>query len=72
MHEPRLNHVQCIASNGLHRLAYAEWGDVDNPSVLICAHGLTRVGRDFDDLARALASDYRVVCPDMPGRGRSS
>jgi len=72
MHEPRLNQVQCFAGNGLHRLAYAEWGDVDNPRVLICAHGLTRAGRDFDDLARALADDYRVVCPDMPGRGRSS
>jgi pimeloyl-ACP methyl ester carboxylesterase len=34
-------------------------------------HGLTRVGRDFDRLARALASDYRVVCPDVVGRGRS-
>jgi len=52
-------------------MAYAEWGAPDNPRVLVCVHGLTRVGRDFDRLARALASHYRVVCPDVVGRGRS-
>ena len=50
---------------------YHEWGDPENPRVVICAHGLTRNGRDFDALARALRKHYRVVCPDMPGRGRS-
>ncbi len=69
--EPRFLDVQCCTPAGLHRLAYTEWGDADNPRVLICAHGLARVGRDFDDLARALSDHYRVVCPDMPGRGRS-
>lgn len=39
--------------------------------MLVCVHGLTRNGRDFDDLARALADEYRVVCPDVVGRGRS-
>lgn len=53
-------------------MAYTEWGDSRNPRVLMCVHGLTRNGRDFDDLARALAADYRVVCPDVVGRGRSS
>jgi pimeloyl-ACP methyl ester carboxylesterase len=52
-------------------MAYTEWGRPDNPRVLICVHGLTRNGRDFDELARALADDYRVVCPDVVGRGRS-
>ena len=56
---------------GLHRMAYWEWGDPANPRVLACAHGLTRQGRDFDTLARALCGDYRVVCPDVVGRGRS-
>ena len=55
-----------------HNLAWTEWGDRDNPRVLICAHGLSRNGRDFDFLARELAGEYRVVCPDYPGRGRSS
>lgn len=63
--------VQCLGPHGLHRMAYTEWGDRDNPRVLICAHGLTRNGRDFDDLARALADRYRVICPDVVGRGRS-
>jgi pimeloyl-ACP methyl ester carboxylesterase len=69
--EPRLNHVQCLDSQGLHRMAYWEWGDPANPKVLVCAHGLSRQGRDFDTLAQALAGDYRVVCPDVVGRGRS-
>jgi pimeloyl-ACP methyl ester carboxylesterase len=58
-------------STGTHRVAYTEWGERDNPRVLICVHGLTRNGRDFDDLGAALAGDYRVVCPDVAGRGAS-
>lgn len=49
---------------------YSEWGDADAPPV-VCVHGLSRVGRDFDPLARELADDYRVLCPDLPGRGLS-
>jgi pimeloyl-ACP methyl ester carboxylesterase len=52
-------------------MAYWEWGDAANPKVLVCVHGLTRQGRDFDTLARALAGEYRVVCPDVVGRGES-
>jgi len=52
-------------------MAYVEWGDPANPRVLVCVHGLTRCGRDFDDLAGALADNYRVVCPDVVGRGQS-
>lgn len=63
--------VQCIGLHGLHRMAYLEWGDPTNPRVLICVHGLTRNARDFDFLAQALAADYRVICPDVIGRGRS-
>ena len=55
----------------LHRMAYWEWGDPANPRVLICCHGLTRQGRDFDTLARELCGHYRVVCPDVVGRGCS-
>jgi len=71
MSEPRLNSVQCSSPAGLHRVAYKEWGDADNPKVLVCVHGVTRVGDDFDHLARALCHEYRVVCPDIVGRGRS-
>ena len=69
--EPRLHHVQCLGSRGLHRMAYWEWGDAANPQVLVCVHGLSRQGRDFDTLARALQDRYRVVCPDVVGRGQS-
>ena len=68
---PRLRHVQCLDARGLHRMAYWEWGDPDNPRVLVCVHGLSRQGRDFDTLAAAMAGEYRVVCPDVVGRGRS-
>ena len=68
---PRLRHVKCMSPAGFHRMAYAEWGAPDNPRVVVCVHGLTRVGRDFDRLARALAADFRLVCPDVVGRGRS-
>ena len=63
--------VQCSNLGGLHRMAYTEWGDPRNPQVLVCVHGLTRCGRDFDFLAASLAPEYRVVCPDVVGRGCS-
>ena len=71
MDQPRLEFVQCLDARGLHRMAYWEWGDPANPRVLVCVHGLARQGRDFDTLARALLDEYRVVCPDVVGRGRS-
>ncbi len=52
-------------------MAYVEWGDPDNDRVLVCVHGLTRCARDFDFLAQAMADNYRVVCPDVVGRGLS-
>ena len=52
-------------------MAYTEWGDPANPRVLVCVHGLSRNGRDFDDLARAMTGSHRIVCPDVVGRGRS-
>ena len=63
--------VCCASPTGLHHMAYNEWGDHDNPKVLVCVHGLTRNARDFDQLARVLAGNYRVICPDIVGRGRS-
>ncbi len=68
---PREKRVQCASPAGLHRVAYLEWGDADNPEVVICVHGLTRCARDFDNLARVLSARYRVVCPDIAGRGDS-
>ena len=69
--EMRRGSVQCLTSGVLHRMAYTEWGEPTNPRVLLCVHGLTRNARDFDPLARALADHYRVICPDVAGRGES-
>ena len=71
MIEMRQRTVQCLSPAGLHDMAYVEWGDPENPRVLVCVHGLTRCGRDFDFLAHVMADQYRVVCPDVVGRGRS-
>jgi pimeloyl-ACP methyl ester carboxylesterase len=71
MNQPRLRHVKCLDSRGLHHMAYWEWGDPAAREVLVCVHGLTRQGRDFDTLARDLSDRYRVVCPDVVGRGQS-
>src|SRR5436190_10115112 len=64
-------HFLALSTGGFHRVAYTEWGDPHNPRVVICVHGLTRNGRDFDFLAAALADRYRVICPDVIGRGKS-
>ncbi len=55
-----------------HRIVYYEWGAPENNRILVCVHGMTRNGRDFDYLAEALSDTYRVVCPDLPGRGAST
>ncbi len=60
-----------LSPNGFHRVVYSDFGDPDNENVLVCVHGLSRNGRDFDFLARSLCDHYRVICPDVPGRGRS-
>ncbi|MFN7088009.1 MAG: alpha/beta fold hydrolase [Burkholderiales bacterium] len=65
------DHVLCLDSTGFHRMHYTDWGNAANPRVVICVHGLSRNCRDFDTLAHALETDFRVVCPDVAGRGKS-
>jgi len=74
MLEAQLKFVQCLGGTGLHRMAYWEWsylGVEAAPPTLVCVHGLSRQGRDFDVLARSMRDRYRVICPDVVGRGRS-
>jgi pimeloyl-ACP methyl ester carboxylesterase len=78
MIQPSLNFVNCPDATGSHRMAYWQWGDPGSAHVVLCVHGLTRQGRDFDVLARALCqratdagSSLRVICPDVVGRGQS-
>src|SRR5688572_19935104 len=68
---PRERSLASLASHGFHRVVWHEWGAADNPRVVVCVHGLTRTGRDFDVLGEALAPTHRVLAVDMPGRGRS-
>ena len=72
---PTLRFVTCADTNGGHRMGYWQWGAADAPHVVLCVHGLTRQGRDFDVLARALLErakgQIRIVCPDVVGRGQS-
>lgn len=60
-----------VAAKPRH-LAFYELGDRNNPDIVVCVHGLSRNGLDFEPLARALSAKYRVICPDMAGRGNSS
>lgn len=67
----REGHFLGLSPAGFHRVAYTEWGDPKASRVVICCHGLTRNGRDFDALAEELSRDGRVICPDVVGRGKS-
>lgn len=75
MADPTLNYVPCADAQGGHRMAYWQWGAADAAHTIVCAHGLSRQGRDFDVLAQALIArspqPLRVVCPDVVGRGQS-
>lgn len=75
MADPTLHFVNCPDAAGGHRMAYWAWGDPAAQHTVVCAHGLTRQGRDFDVLAQALVAQakapLRVVCPDVVGRGMS-
>jgi pimeloyl-ACP methyl ester carboxylesterase len=69
---PRLQSMPVLTPGGFVQLAWAEWGDERAARTCVCVHGLTRNGRDFDVLAEALAqAGWRVVAPDVSGRGRS-
>ncbi len=69
---PRQDSLLGLSAGGFHRMAYSAWGEAGAARTVVCVHGLTRSGRDFDALAAALAeAGCRVVCPDVVGRGDS-
>jgi pimeloyl-ACP methyl ester carboxylesterase len=70
MTTPRAGAIPYLLAGQFHRMAFDEWGDPGAPPV-VCVHGLTRNSRDFDVLAAALSGQFRVICPDLPGRGNS-
>jgi len=68
----RTGSVLGLTRRSFHRIAFTDWGPAVSDRPVLCVHGLTRNGRDFDHLAAALAGEgRRVVCPDLPGRGQS-
>jgi len=69
--EPRTRSLRSLSPHGFHRVVWYEWGAPAAREVVVCVHGVTRNGRDFDVLGEALASTHRVLAVDMPGRGRS-
>ena len=72
---PQLQFVTCPHPEGEHRMAYWRWGEAQAPHVVLAVHGLTRQGRDFDQVAKALVQagqgNVQVICPDVAGRGKS-
>ena len=68
---PREREIRYLLAGQFHRLAFTAWGD-PHAQPVVCVHGLTRNGRDFDALAEALADEFYLLCPDLPGRGKSS
>lgn len=68
--QPSKHGVRYLLGGAFHQMAFTAWGDPDLPTV-VCVHGLTRNGRDFDALAANLSDRFHVICPDLPGRGAS-
>jgi pimeloyl-ACP methyl ester carboxylesterase len=63
---------QYQTAEGPHQGSYLFWPSArPHAPLLVCVHGLTRNARDFDVLAQALTEHYRVICPDVAGRGDS-
>lgn len=67
----QIRRIEVEGEGGSHELSFTDWDAADAARTVVCVHGLTRNGRDFDHLAAALSADARVVCPDIIGRGRS-
>jgi pimeloyl-ACP methyl ester carboxylesterase len=66
-----IRRIRVEGPEGDYSLSYAQWGSPGAARTIICVHGLTRNGRDFDHLATVLQDQARVICPDMVGRGLS-
>ena len=77
MSEPALQFLNVgdpvATTSAARRMAYWDWPAeaTDSAHVVICVHGLSRQGRDFDALARQLQHRCRVIAVDVAGRGHS-
>ena len=66
-----IRRIQVDGPDRSYGLSFADWGEPNAARTVVCVHGLTRNGRDFDHLASILQEHARVICPDMAGRGLS-
>jgi pimeloyl-ACP methyl ester carboxylesterase len=69
--QPLVSSYLGLSPQGFHNVHYLQWGRADNDQVVICVHGVSRNAHDFDYLAKELSTTYRVLCPDVVGRGKS-
>ena len=63
---------QGLGPHGFHRVTYHEWGDPESERVVVCTHGLTRNGRDFDALAKNLSVTAVWCARICPGADKVS
>jgi len=63
---PRIGSFQGCSPSGFHEVFYTEWGDPAAERVIVCCHGLTRNGRDFDILAQRHASGIDFALAEKP------
>jgi len=53
------------------QVSYLDWGNVENPNIILCVHGRLQNANDFDLFAKSFSRNYRIIAVDMVGRGRS-
>src|ERR1035437_6719332 len=70
--QPEFRAHRWVSKDGLslYSRVYDTAGSAVAP--ILCLHGLTRNSKDFEDLALHLSARYRVICPDLRGRGQSA
>ncbi len=54
------------------KLHYRDYAGPGGKPAVLCLPGLTRNARDFAHVAERLAGQWRVICPDLRGRGESA
>ena len=68
----RAYEIEISSGSETHKLHVNEWGFAKNPRTILCLHGVTQCSLDFSVLASFFSKSYRVICPDLVGRGQSS
>jgi pimeloyl-ACP methyl ester carboxylesterase len=70
MAEAAFSEGEWESEDGL-RLRYRDYAGGEERPPLLCLHGLTRNARDFEALAARFAGEWRLIVPEMRGRGHS-